>query len=114
MTTAERLALLKVMVPKRFENEDDMLSAYLEIAKDKILAIVYPYGTAEDVPAKYHFKQIEIAQYLISKRGADYQTAHTENGIQRTYEAADVPDSMLRSIVPYCGAIKSNNSEDEG
>lgn len=107
MTTAERLALLKVMVNPRFAEDDDMLSAYLEIAKGKIIAKAYPYSTAEDVPARYHYLQVEIATYMVNKRGADFQSAHSENGIQRTYEAADVPPSMLRTIIPYCGAIGS-------
>ena len=51
-------------------------------------------------------KQIEIAVYLYNKQGAEGQTAHSENGISRTYESADVPESMLRGIAPFVGGIK--------
>jgi len=50
--------------------------------------------------------QLEIATYLLNKRGAEGQTAHSENGISRSYESADVPSSMLNQIVPHCGIIK--------
>jgi hypothetical protein len=39
--------------------------------------------------------------------GAEGQTAHSENGINRTYEAADVSPSILRKIVPLVGSVMS-------
>lgn len=111
MTEEERLELTRKQVNPRFADDDTLLSAYLEIAKGEILAKAFPYGSfPEDVPLRYHVKQTQIATYLINKRGADYQTQHTENGIQRTYEAGDVPPSMLRDIIPYCGAVNGNSS----
>ena len=59
-----------------------------------------------EVPTKYHHLQIEIAGYMLNKRGAEGQTAHTENGIVRQYENADIPASMLRTVTPFCGVIK--------
>ena len=113
MTQSERLALLKVMVNPRFADDDAMLSAYLEIAGNKINTVAYPYGTVADVPARYHYLQVEIATYMVNKRGADFQTAHTENGIQRVYDATDVPPSMLRRVIPYCGAIGAAKEETD-
>jgi hypothetical protein len=43
---------------------------------------------------------------LFSKMGAEGQTAHNENGINRTYESAGVSNSLLRRIVPICGGVK--------
>jgi hypothetical protein len=66
----------------------------------------YPFGTDEsEVPARYEFLQCEIAAYLLNKRGAEGQTAHGENGISRSYESADVPESMLGAVTPFCGVI---------
>lgn len=42
---------------------------------------------------------------MLNKRGAEGQTSHTENGVTRQYESADVPSSMLKAITPYCGVI---------
>ena len=112
MTEEQRLLLTKQQVNARFADDDVLLSDYLEIAKGEILAKAFPYGHfPEDVPPRYHVKQTQIAAYLINKRGADYQTQHSENGIQRTYEEGDVPASMLRDIIPYCGAIYGNSGD---
>nr|DAO37499.1 MAG TPA: tail connector protein [Bacteriophage sp.] len=104
MTKKDKISALKVMVG----NEDDeILSTYLMLAGKKILSRAYPYDdTVTNVPYQYEALQLEIAAYLINKRGAEGQTAHSENGISRTYENADVPSSMLKSITPHCGVIK--------
>ena len=42
---------------------------------------------------------------MLNKRGAEGQTSHSENGISRSYENADIPESMLKSIIPFCGVL---------
>ena len=104
MTQAEKVQLLKAMVGE-FDSEEVLL-AYLNIAGNKILNRAYPYGSQpEDVPQKYEVLQCEIATYLLNKRGAEGQTAHGENGISRSYESADVPESMLKAVTPMVGVI---------
>lgn len=105
MTHDEKLIALKAMVGG--SDTDEVLSAYLNLAGGKIIAKAYPYNSeVTEVPAQYHYLQIEIAAYMLNKRGAEGQTSHTENGITRQYENADVPASMLKAITPYCGVIK--------
>lgn len=66
----------------------------------------YPYDdTVTEVPDRYAYTQLEIAVYLMNKRGAEGQTAHSENGISRSYEDGDVPPSLLREIVPCASLI---------
>ena len=48
---------------------------------------------------------------MLNKRGAEGEVSHTENGISRTYEKADIPTSMLRTIVPHCGTFSSEEGE---
>ena len=104
MTHDEKLAILKIMVGN--EDTDEMLSTYLNIAGNKIINKAYPYNSEiTDVPSQYDYLQIEIAVYLLNKRGAEGQTSHSENGIARQYENADVPESMLREVTPFCGVI---------
>ena len=104
MTQTEKLKLLKAMVGE--SDTEEVLLAYLDIAGRKILNRAYPYGTDEtEVPVRYDFLQCEIAAYLLNKRGAEGQTAHSENGISRSYESADVPESMLGAITPMVGVI---------
>ena len=105
MTDAEKLAALKAMVGD--SDTDEVLSTYLKMSGSKILAKAYPYNEiVTEVPTKYEYLQIEIAAYMLNKRGAEGQTSHTENGITRQYENADVPSSMLKAVTPHCGVIR--------
>ena len=104
MKQTEKLTLLKAMVGSA--DSDDVLLAYLDIAGRKIINRAYPYGTEEtEVPSRYEFLQCEIAAYLLNKRGAEGQVGHSENGISRSYESADVPESLLGAITPMVGVL---------
>ena len=109
MTEVEKLALLRAMVgtPNTDENwSDDVLISYLTIAGRKIINRAYPYDdTIGEVPRRYGYLQCEIACYLLNKRGAEGQTAHSENGVNRSYESADVPESMLSEVIAHVGVL---------
>lgn len=105
MTEIEKLTTLKAMVGD--SDAEEVLSTYLKIAGSKIITKAFPYDeTIEEVPKRYAILQCEIAAYLLNKRGAEGQISHSENGISRAYENADVPSSMLKTVTPYCGVIK--------
>lgn len=104
MTNADKLKMLQTMTG---EQDGSLLSTYLTIAGNKVLRRAYPFDNGKtEVPACYEIKQLEIAAYLINKRGAEGETAHSENGISRSYEDGDVPPSMLRDIVPFVGVVQ--------
>ena len=104
MTNEEKLAALKAMVGNT--DSDEVLSTYLTLAGGKILTKAFPFNPENtEVPVQYSYLQVEIAAYMLNKRGAEGQTSHSENGISRTYENADVPSSMLRRVVPFCGVV---------
>ena len=104
MTHEEKLQLLKAMVGE--SDTEEVLLTYLKVAGQKIINRAYPYGTDEpEVPTRYDFLQCEIAAYLLNKRGAEGQTGHSENGISRSYESADVPESLMGAITPMIGVI---------
>lgn len=103
MTDTEKLAMLKAMTG---EKDERVLSTYLSIAGNKILKRAYPFNsTVTVVPDRYAYNQVEIAAYLVNKRGAEGETAHSENGISRSYEDGDVPPTLLREIVPCASLI---------
>ena len=105
MTNQEMVSMLYGM---GFKDDGEVLSTYLSFAGEAIINRVYPYATDDDelsVPRKYHGLQVEIAAYLLNKRGAEGEKQHGENGITRTYGSADVPDEMLSRIVPFVGVI---------
>lgn len=106
MTRGKRLQILRAMFKDDDTVNTELLLAYLDIAEEKILNKCYPYRVSEkELPEKYHALQIEIANYLLCKRGAEGETSHNENGISRTYESADVPDSMLKGVTPYVSVL---------
>ena len=104
MTDAEKILMVKSMTG---ETDDDTISAYLYMAGQKILRYAYPFDlTITKVPAQYEHVQLDAAAYLLNKRGAEGETGHSENGISRSYEDADLPTSMLRGIPRKCGAVE--------
>lgn len=104
----ELLTNLKLYLGITDTSEDTLLSFLLSVAGQKILDRLYPFDdTKTSVPSRYLMKQVEIAQFLYNKRGAEGETSHSENGISRTYENADIPESLMKGIVPYCGFPKT-------
>lgn len=107
MGETEKLEMIRNMTG---ETDTAVCSTYLMLAAVKISRRLYPFGVPDDfgtadVPAEYAVNQVDIAVYLLNKRGAEGQISHSENGISRSYGDADVPESMLRGIVPYVGVV---------
>ena len=104
MSDTEKLIMLRAMVGEG--DSDDVLLTYLTLAGRKIINRAYPYNNdVNDVPRRYGYLQCEMAAYMLNKRGAEGETSHSENGISRSYESADVPESMLSQIVPFCEVL---------
>ena len=102
MTDEEKLTMLKSMTE---ETDNDVLSTYLTLAKGVVLSRAYPYTEEDKVPPKYDTVHVEIAAYMLNKRGAEGETAHSENGVSRSYEDGDIPPTLLRRILPMAGVI---------
>lgn len=82
---------------------EQVAQVYLDSAIEAIFNRLYPFADADadiELPAKYQAKAVSIAVYLINRAGSEGELTHTENGITRQYEAADIPNSMLKDIVP--------------
>ena len=109
MTQATMLILLEDMTG---EVDADTLLAYLELAGRVVLNKCYPFDKAKtEVPECYQNVQVEVAAYLLNKRGAEGETVHNENGINRSYENGGIPASMLKQVVPFCGVPKGASNE---
>lgn len=114
MTESELISYVRAYLPNNSEDRDTDATVliFLDIAGKKIIKRAYPFdNTVTDVPLEYQTLQAEIAAYLMNKRGAEGETSHTENGITRQYQSADVPSSMMNIIVPYCSVPKESDSE---
>lgn len=106
MTTAEKLTQFEVLISPDTASKE-LLSFLLGQAEGIVLNRRYPFGAPAEaaVPAVYEHIQLQIAVELFSKMGAEGQTGHSENGVNRTYEAGDVSPSLLKRIVPVAGSV---------
>ena len=105
MTDYEKRALLAAqLLPD--EEVDAVLDAMLANAGALILNRMYPFGYPDGtaVPPRYEQLQIQLAVELYSKRGAEGQTGHNENGISRS---CTEKSQLLSQIIPHCGVFSN-------
>lgn len=101
MTQLERL---KIRITENVSDAE--LEDILESAKAVILSRRFPFGEPPaDIEVKYKDLQIRIAVEMFNKRGAEGETAHSENGVSRTYSSANVSEDLLREITPKAGVV---------
>ena len=111
MTSEQKIDMLLRMLDGD-EIDRGILEVYMELAGHKILNRMYQFPEfwedyeGLEVPDRYVMAQLNIAVYLINKRGAEGEIQHIENGIHRNYWSSEAPDSMLKDIVPMCKAIR--------
>lgn len=97
-----QLENFKLMLQDSLNNDDinfyndDLLNIYLNDASD----IICTLRNSNIVETQYLNTQLKIAVELFNKRGAEGQTSHSENGIGRNYESANVSPSLLAEITP--------------
>lgn len=102
---------IKTKLPE--EKDEKTLEVYLDDAKMFILSNLYPFeddfpkdeNNEYILPERYLSLQVDIAVELYAKQGAEGETAHSENGITRTYDNSVVSDRLARQIVPYAKVI---------
>lgn len=109
MTMNMKIAMLHAMLGEGDTTDPGILEVYLTLAGQAILNRMYPFRDSYDgleVPDKYVAIQLKIANMYITKIGAEFEIQHIENGIHRNYGASDIPDGILKDVVPYCQAIR--------
>lgn len=104
MTDAEKLNKLMTMLDD--DVSTNVANTFLKAAEKAVINLAFPFGDGKEVmPEKYEEVQIEIAAYLISKRGAEGEVSHSEGGVSRTYESADIPLALRTRITPKAGGF---------
>lgn len=88
------------------EGEEAQLATILEFAGQKIINQRWPFGDdAHEVPVRYQGIQVRMAAEIYGKMGGEGQTTHSENGISRAWEDADVAQGLLREITPMAEVV---------
>ena len=107
MTDEEKLATLRNMLDEGDTVSDAIANTYLAAAEKAVINLAYPFGDVSEktMPERYEYEQIEIAAYMLNKRGAEGETAHTEGGTSRTFETGDIPISLRARITAYAGGF---------
>lgn len=97
----DKLAFAMELGDKENTSEQKML-AYLKKAESVILRRLDPLGTVGvlAVPDKYEMLQCELAARYSFRAGGEGESAHSENGVNRTYGSVNDED-LLREIIPY-------------
>lgn len=106
MTDLEkREALAALLAPDT--DTDEVLESVLLAAEALILNKMYPFGYAEAtvVPTRYERIQVQLAAEIYTQRGAEGQSAHSENGISRSWPEKS---RLLAAIIPHCGSVMPN------
>lgn len=109
MTTEAKVVLLQKMLGPDDTTDVGVLEAYLELAGYRILNRMHPFEETyeeQEVPDRYVNIQLNIACYMLNKRGAEGEIQHIENGIHRNYGSSDIPEGLLKDVAPYCKAIR--------
>ena len=89
------------------ETNDALLTDLLESAKAAILARRFPYGEQPlELEPRYLDLQVRIAQDLYNRVGAEGETAHSENGVSRSWGAENISTDLLGEVIPIVGAAK--------
>lgn len=101
MTDEEKIAMVKALSD---EEDAGVISAFLTMVGKEIYRLADPgkTSTEEEILEENAVAQIHAAAYYLNKRGWDYQTSYSENGVSRSYETGGLPDSVLRMITTKC------------
>lgn len=105
---AKRNMLASLLAPET--ETDEVLDTMITLAEAEILNRLYPFGwpvrtVPPAVPFRYESLQVQLALELYSKRGAEGQTMHSENGISRSWPEKS---ALLAKIVPFVGSVSSD------
>lgn len=103
MTDGEKITMVQTLVESDPAATADVVAVYLNLACSTMLEQLYPCHkgkTKEDIPTRYDAIQCELAARYFLRRGAQGETTHEENGVNRTYGSVDDQD-ILRRLTPF-------------
>lgn len=110
----ELLDRLKTRLPEAADGtQDALLEELILSAKEKFLELRYPVTeppTDENgqpaVESRWHGWIISAAVELYAKMGAESEVSHSENGISRSYQSADLSTDLCGRVTPVVGIIR--------
>lgn len=104
LTQLQKLKLWLDM-PDSDTDHDQKLQLMLDRA-ESVIKHRRNWPDEEPMEPRWNELQIQIALFLWNKQGAEGETQHTENGVSRSYENADIPVSLLNDITPLVKVVE--------
>lgn len=98
-----QLEKLKIWIPD--EQNEELLQELL-LRAETAIKCKRRFPIEKPLESQYEVLQLEIAQFLYNKMGAEGEKTHNENGVSRTYENSHIPDSMLDTVIPLAKVLK--------
>lgn len=107
MTMVEKVQMVTTLLGESDTSTEDVIEVYLKAAGKEIISWRYSYAAkgVEEVPVEYEMTQIYAVIAGFSMSGAENQTFHNENGIQRTFKYSDMLNYIRAHVVPKVGVI---------
>lgn len=102
VTYTSKLEMLRALCGQD-DVSDELLETYLTLAGNAVVRKRFPFlvdSASVPVPDQFAVLQCEIANEIFQKRGAEGENAHSENGVNRSYETAGISSSLLDRIIP--------------
>ena len=103
MTTAEKIETVQVLVDNDKKATPKLVRVYLLSARQMILDRLYalvPEDRPDEVPEQYAMLHCQLAARQFLRRGAEAESSHEENGINRVYSSVDDEDILSR-LTPF-------------
>ena len=117
MTDQEQLELLRLLIFKdsTYDEQDDLLNAYLNCARAIQLNALFPYNneaTVSDDDFRLRNWQVRCAKELYDSSDRSGVQSYSENGLNVSYFANIVSQSLMMELTPKAGCPKGSEESD--
>lgn len=107
MKSADKLAMVKSILNIEDTAEDKRIEVFLSAAAREIMSWRYSYSDQfhysddpGEVPVEYEMTQVFAVVAGYSQSGAENETAHSENGVSRTFKHSDMVAYIRSHVIP--------------
>ncbi len=117
MTDNEQLEMLRLLIFKdsQYDEQDDLLNVYLNCARAIQLNALFPYNDKATV-SEDNFRlrnwQVRCAKELYESSDRSGVQSYSENGLNVSYFANIVSQSLMMELTPKAGCPKESDESD--
>lgn len=109
MSNDEKLDMIQTIVGIQSSetSEINRVEVYLSAAEKEIIEWRFSLAgnKPETVPDEFEMTQVWAVVYGYCQSGAEGQSTHSENGVARTFNYADMISYIHRNVRPFVGVL---------